>query len=230
MSSSSRVITRPRVVTTSFFDGLPRSRQAAILAAASPRYAPAHSIVINQDDPAQNLFLLTKGYAQYFYITSKGDKLLLFWLKPGDIFGGAALLPHNSRYLVGTEMVREGELMVWRRDTIRRLTTRYPRLLDNALSIASTYLTWYLALHLGLAFSSAQQRLANVLRSLADGVGQKCGSGTCVEITNEQLASAANVTLFTASRIISIWRRMGLLTKRRGKIILRPAFDSSAMR
>jgi CRP-like cAMP-binding protein len=230
MTSSSSVITKTTVVASSFFNGMSKSRQALILAAATPRYAPANFAITNQDDPANNLFLLTKGYARYFYITSRGEKLLLFWLKPGDIFGGAALLLHKSRYLVGTEMVREGELMVWRRETIRRLATRYPRLLDNALSIASTYLTWYLALHLGLAFSSAQQRLAYVLKSLADGFGQKCSTGTYVEITNEQLASAAHVTLFTASRIISVWGRMGLLTKGRGTITLHSSFESSAIR
>jgi CRP-like cAMP-binding protein len=38
---------------------------------------------------------------------------------------------------------------------------------------------------------------------------------------NEDLASGANVTLFTVSRILSKWQREGILHKRRGKVILR---------
>jgi hypothetical protein len=35
------------------------------------------------------------------------------------------------------------------------------------------------------------------------------------------LASEANISLFTASRLISAWQREGILEKRRGKILLR---------
>jgi hypothetical protein len=35
------------------------------------------------------------------------------------------------------------------------------------------------------------------------------------------LANAANVTAFTASRVLSAWQRNGVLKKSRGKILLR---------
>ena len=37
---------------------------------------------------------------------------------------------------------------------------------------------------------------------------------------NEELASAANITTFTASRIMSEWQRDGLLIKERGKVLV----------
>jgi CRP-like cAMP-binding protein len=41
-----------------------------------------------------------------------------------------------------------------------------------------------------------------------------------LDVTNEELAQAANVTHFTASRLLSHWQGQGALVKSRGKILL----------
>jgi CRP-like cAMP-binding protein len=41
-----------------------------------------------------------------------------------------------------------------------------------------------------------------------------------LHITNEELANAANVTQFAASRLISGWQRNRALIKRRGNILV----------
>lgn len=201
--------------------GLCREERNAILGAASYRRLSRHTVVTNQEERANHLFLLLKGSARYFFIAPGGQKIYLFWLASGEIFGGATLLPEPSLFLVGTELVKDSCVLVWQRNTIRTLAARYPKLLENALAIATDYLTWYLASHVGLVFRSARQRLAHVLVSLASGFGRKCPDGIDLEITNEQLADTANVTLFTASRLMSEWQRSGAVTKTRGRVLLR---------
>ena len=97
---------------------------------------------------------------------------------------------------------------------------RYPRLQENALSIASDYLAWFHASHMALVSHTARQRLARVLTSLAQGIGHKVPGGVEIHIKNEELANAANVTTFTASRLLSEWRRNGAVSKDRGSIVL----------
>ena len=41
------------------------------------------------------------------------------------------------------------------------------------------------------------------------------------DITNEELANAANITPYTASSILSEWQRTGAIRKHRGKIVVR---------
>jgi CRP/FNR family transcriptional regulator, nitrogen oxide reductase regulator len=194
--------------------------QNSILAAASYRRFSGQSVVANQGEPADQLFLLIKGSARYFFITSEGRKVYLLWLLPGEIFGAASLLARPADLLVSTETVKDSYVLVWERKTIRRLATRYPRLVENGLAIATDYLTWYLASHLGLLCHSARQRLAHVLVSLSNGMGRKCPNGIELDITNEQLANTANITLFTASRLLSEWQRGGAVAKSRGRIVL----------
>ena len=204
-----------------FFEGIPHSDRASILAAAAWRQFSKTSIATNQGDNANQLFLLIKGSARFFFLTPQGQKVYLIWLKSGDIFGGASLLINPSSYLVSTEVAKGSRTFIWQRDKIRSLTARFPRLLENALSIGSDYLTWYVASHLSLIAHSARERLAHVLIGLSDGVGKKLSDGVHLHITNEQLANTANISIFTASRLLSAWQRKNIVTKRRHQIIVR---------
>jgi CRP/FNR family transcriptional regulator, nitrogen oxide reductase regulator len=204
-----------------FLDGFAPGDLKVILAAARQRHFFANSVVVNQGLPADHLFLMTKGRARFFFNTSEGKKVILLWLTPGEIFGGSALLSMPSYYLVSTETLKDSSMLVWDRATLRSLAVHYPRLLENALLIATDYLVWYLADHVALISQTARQRLARVLVCLAETIGNKTADGSEFDATNEELAGAANVTPFTASRLLSEWQSNRAVVKRRGKILLR---------
>lgn len=204
-----------------FLDGLTPADRKTILAAATQRRFLANSVITNQGHPADHLFLLRKGLARYFFVTGEGKKLLFRWLGPEDLFGGRTVLSSHSSYLFSTEAVTDSSVLVWDRSTIRSLIARYPRLLENALLTASDYLAWHLTSHIGLACRTARQRVAQVLVTLARTIGQKVPGGVALQITNEDLANAANVTPFTASRLMSKWQSDRALVKRRGEVLLR---------
>ena len=204
-----------------FLDGLHLSDRKTILSVAAPRRFAAKSVATNQGHPADYFFLLTKGSARYFFLTDDGKKLLLRWLGPGDCFGGRTILSERSSYLAGTETITDSSALAWDRTTIRSLVERFPRLLENALLMASDYVTWHLTAHIGLVCLTARQRVAQVLITLGRTIGKETPGGIVLDITNEDLANAANVTSFTTSRLISGWQRSGALVKRRGKLLLR---------
>jgi CRP/FNR family transcriptional regulator, nitrogen oxide reductase regulator len=206
-----------------FLEGLAPAERDIVLSAATKRRFLVKSVVTNQGDPAERLFLLTKGRARFFFITQTGKKILLHWLPPGEVFGGAALLSRPSPYLVSTETLKDSSVLAWDRATIRGLATRYPQLLDNAMLIASDYFSWHLSSHVALTCHTARQRLAQVLVSLARAIGHEVPGGIELDVTNEELANAANVTPFTASRLFSGWQRDGIVTKSRGKVVLHSA-------
>jgi CRP-like cAMP-binding protein len=219
--TASEVAAALRELKPRFLEGLAPFEVKTIVAAATQRRFLANSVITDQGQPAEHLFLLLQGRARYFFMTQEGQKILLRWLPAGEIFGGSALLSRPSNYLVSAEAVKNGCALVWHRVTIRRLAVQHPRLLENALAIVSDYLDGYLAVHVSMTCHTARQRLAHVLVNLASGIGHKVPAGIELSVSNEDLANAANVTPFTASRILSDWQRSGMLVKSRGKVLLR---------
>jgi len=217
---ASRIATVSLGLRPQFLDGLTPTDRKTILAHARQRRYIANSVITNLGDPADHLFLLTKGLIRYFFITEEGKKILLQWLGPGDLFGGQTVLSTPSLYLASTEAVMDSSMWVWDRPAIRALVGQYPRLLENALLTASDYVAWHLMSQISLASHTVRQRVAQVLVTLARTIGQKARGGVALKLTNEELANAANVTPFTVSRLISQWQRDRILIKRRGKILL----------
>ena len=52
-------------------------------------------------------------------------------------------------------------------------------------------------------------------------LGRTGREGIELDLTNEQLALTAHMSLFTATRKLSKWRDLGILEKYRGKTVLR---------
>jgi len=201
--------------------GLGQKEIDLILAAAKRRRFSAKSVMTYQDEPADHLLMLWKGRARYFFETPNGKKLILRWITPSDIFGGAALVSRPSTYIVSTEAVRDSVVLLWDGPTIRALARRFPELLENAIFLAADYIRWYVAAHAALTSKTAQERLAHVLLELASSIGQKVAGGIELDVTNEELANSANITPYTTSRMVSEWQRSGAIRKHRGKIIIR---------
>jgi CRP/FNR family transcriptional regulator, nitrogen oxide reductase regulator len=218
---ASRIAVVTQGPRSQFLDGLTPTDRKTISVAATPRRFFANSVVTNQNHPADHFFLLTKGLVRVFFVTEEGKKLLFQWLGPGDLLGGRTVLSDPSSYLFSTETVMDSSMLVWDRPTIRGLVERYPRLLENTLLTASDYVAWHLTSYINLTCHSVRQRVAHVLVTLARTIGKQTPRGVELQITNEELANAANITPFTASRLMSKWQGDRALVKRRGKILLR---------
>lgn len=126
-----------------------------------------------------------------------------------------------TEYMVTTETVMDSSALVWTRSAILLLTKQYAMLLENALMVASDYVEDYRNLYVAANYDNAGQRVARVLSNLAKGMGWKGFDGFAINVSNEELANEANVTVFTVSRLLSDWQRKGLLSKKRGKVVLR---------
>ena len=202
------------------FEGISPGDLSLILRSARLRRFQAHSAITIEGHRADKLFLIIEGHARAFITTPKGEKIVLFWIPPGDISGARALLSKPTEYLVNMEAVTDALMLVWRRSDILSLSKQHQPLLENALIIASDYVEIWQDLHIEASYHTATQRVVRVLGSLAKGMGRKVAEGIELNVTNEELANEAHVTIFTVSRLLSAWHRKGLLVKGRGRVIL----------
>jgi len=201
--------------------GLEQQEIDSILKAARPRRFSAKSVIKYQGEPAEQLFLLWEGRARDFFETHNGKRLNLEWITPGEVFGGAALVSRPSTYLVSSEAVLDSSVLVWDGPTIRGMIRRYHQVCENVLFLALEGFSWYVATYAALTSQTARERLAHILSVCASSIGHKIDGGIELDVTNEELAEAANITHYTTSRIINEWQRNGTIRKERGKILLR---------
>ena len=226
-SSGRRVMTASEIagrvieMAPEFLQGMAPGDITNVLQAATLRRIPSRSIIASEGHPADELFLILQGRARTFTTTSRGEKVLLMRIPAGDPSVVRALLARPTEYLVSTEAVTECFALVWSRSSILSLTKQYPMLLENALMIASEYFAALRDMLVSASHHTASERIAQVLASLSREVGRKGFEGMVINISNEDLANEANVTIFTVSRTLSEWQRKGLVLKRRGQVVLR---------
>lgn len=204
-----------------FFTGLEKSEISEILAAATRRKCKGGEIVARADDPAIHLFLVKDGSVDYFVVTSDGREILLRRLVSGNIFGVGAFLSQPVGYVGTSKAVHASEVFVWEHSVIRQLAKAYPILSENALRTVLRYVALFAERHIALVTKPAQERLAFALTSLGSRAGHMVPTGVEINIKNEDLASLADVSFFTASRVLQEWERKGAVEKSRGKVLIR---------
>lgn len=202
-------------LTIPLLAGLSPSEAASVLAHGRTLSVTPKQCLCAAGDRAENLFVVLRGRVKYSRLTVGGDEIVLHLFTPGESFGFATLLPDPLNYLGTAEAMLEGELVTWNHLQMTQVADRYPTIRTNALGIALRLLGTLSDRHCSLFEGEASHRIA---RALID-VGRRSGGihpeGIDVHITNEQLGSLADVSKFTASRVLSNWNRAGVITKGR---------------
>jgi len=200
--------------------GLEQPARQSILVEAQIRRISAKQNIVTKGDRATHLFLVQSGRVRIYHLTKQGTLVLLAWLVPGDIIGLVAMLENPLPYMATAEATSDCELLAWERSVIRKLVFRHPLLKENGLHIALGYLRNYVKRHIGLVTKTAEERLAETLLRLGDQSGKVHPDGIEIRATNDQLGALADISPFTASRVLSNWVRAGAVSKRRGRVLL----------
>jgi CRP-like cAMP-binding protein len=217
--SAARPATEP--LSVGLFKGLGNREICAIRTAATKRTFEASQIIKDAEQPAMHLFLVEVGYVDYFVLTNDGREILLRRLVPGNAFGCAALLTEPNGYFGTARAVHKTEMLLWEHRVVRQLAAAYPRLVENALHASLHYLALYAKRHIRLVSNTAQEKVAHALTNLGSRTGHVLPGGVEVDIKNEDLASLADVNFYTVSRILAAWESQKVVSKSRGKVLIR---------
>lgn len=221
MHNSGTICAVTKSFSAGLFKGLGNDQIQIIRAAAAKRTFEESQIIKSAEDPAFHLFLIEVGSVDYFILTSDGREILLRRLVPGNAFGYAALLTDPQGYLGMAKAVQKTETLVWGHQVARQVAVAYPRLVENALHASLHYLALYAKRHIRLVSNTAQEKVAYALADLGSRTGHVLPAGVEVGIKNEDLASLADVSFFTVSRILGAWERQKVVSKSRGKVLIR---------
>lgn len=213
--------TLPPGFRSTFLAALTSTEVKVLLAAAKQESISLNQVLQREGDPATRMWLLVTGRVAVYKLGNAGKRLFLGWRVAGDTFGVQTILSEASRHIVTVEAVQEGSILAWDLPSSRALVLRCPNLCNAAIRVAANYFDDLIDVLGTFAFQTAQQRLARVLVNSARQLGRTGSEGIELDLTNEQLAVAAHISMFTATRKLRKWHHLGFLKKRRGIIVLR---------
>jgi CRP/FNR family transcriptional regulator, cyclic AMP receptor protein len=198
--------------------GLSDETRDALLGLTRRRTYARNEVVFHDGDPADALFLITKGRAAVRVQTPLGDVATLRVLRPGQHFGELALLDPAPRVadIVALEPLEVRVLHVDRFNELRRTNAEVDAVLIDSLvgEVRRLSLALLEALYL-----PADRRVLRRLVDLCDHYG---GSSDSVDVplTQEQLAELAGTTRSTANRALRPLVESGALQLARGRIVV----------
>ncbi len=209
------------IASVRLFAGLGKDEVKLILAAATKRIFKASETIVRAEEPATCLVLVRTGFVNFYVVTERGQQILVRRFGPGNAFGIASFLSEPIGYLGTASAVHEVDVFTWGHRSVLQLARAYPRFPQNAFRLALHYLAIYAQRHVRLVSDTAQERLAYALTDVASRTGQVLTAGVKVDIRNEDLASLADVSFFTVSRLLKKWDRAGAVEKSRGRVVIR---------
>jgi CRP-like cAMP-binding protein len=208
------------------FKGLDDRALDDVLRTAERRRVARGDTVFRQDEAARAFYVLTHGRLRVTQVTAEGQRVVVRFIGPAEMFGCAAAFG-GGRYPGTATAVEDGRVMGWTQTATRHLMERHPIFAMNALGTIGGRLQETQARVRELATERVERRIARALVRLARQAGRRVpGGGVELDfpISRQDIAEMTGTTLHTVSRTLSAWEEQGIVEGglRRKVLIRRP--------
>lgn len=215
---------------------LRRLAQVSLFAGLSPeelRYVDGHSrvqgyaageAIYHAGDLARRLYVVATGRVKTVRSHPDGRESLIDLCGPGDTIGAVPTLG-QKRYAESAWALTSTCLVVLDAADYAVIMERYPPVAMATLSdLARRLSESQEAVHL-LSVAPLDQRLAAVVLSLAEKVGEPWGGATLLQVplSRDDLAAMTGAATESVSRVLSTWRRQGFVDTGRRWVAVRDA-------
>jgi CRP/FNR family transcriptional regulator len=208
----------------SLFSELSAHELEQIARVAVPRSYPAGSIILREGDPGDTCYILRAGSARVVRQHGDGRAITLTNLGPGEIFGELAMFGGEVRSAT-VEAVDDVQAVAILAGDLKRLLSEHPGIAVKLLGALAARLRETNARISRQSFQKVSSRVAGVLVELVEtGTRAATPEGAMAEVvvrsTQADLAQLAGTSREAASRFLATLQRAGVLTTKRGRIVV----------
>jgi CRP/FNR family transcriptional regulator len=203
------------------FAGLSERDWERVIELFSERQYHKDDYIFLEGESPEAMYVVKSGKVKVLRHSTDGKDVVLRVVGPGQMLGTVAIFD-GAGYPGTAQVIEDCSLLVISRNDCLTLVGRYPvfslaviadmghRLRSSAEQIRS------------LAVERVEQRIARVLLKLAESAGSDAPEGRVIEmpLTRQDVADMTGTTVETAIRVMSKFRRSGLIRTRRGKVVL----------
>lgn len=174
------------------------------------------------------LYILTRGTIKLGRVDREGRQVILRMLTPPDPFGYDAVLSGSSSY--SAQALTDGQALTWDSSTFLRVIANHPTVHRNTLRLLASWLleTWERLDDLG-ARHVAQRVARALLRSIPPAQRRaRAKHPVTLALSHQDLGEIVGASLYTVSRVLSEWKRSGIVDVKRGRVVVHRAEDLAA--
>lgn len=175
-------------------------------------WAPG-SRLYNAGDPADALYVVAEGRVKLSQVTAAGTETVTDILVPGELFGAMGTLGEPYHLQTASALVGSCTLRI-DQDDFRAVLAEHPTVALRVLDDVAARLTRAQADVGGQTTDTVPQRVATALLRLADKLGEDRGvDGVMLEVplSRADLAGLARSTPESVSRVMSRWKKEGVI-------------------
>lgn len=196
------------------FRDLSDAEVAAIGQAAPMREIPAGQTLYAPDRPSEVLFILKKGRIRLFQVGADGRTMTTSIIAPGQVFGEMAVLGQHLDQTYA-EAQEPCVVCLMSRSDVERLLLSDHRIATRVAEFLGSRVA-DLERRLGdTVLKSVPERVASTLARMAG------SDGATIRLTHEQLGDLVGTSRETATKVLGDLADRGLVSLRRGKIVVR---------
>lgn len=174
-------------------------------------------VLFEQGDDGDALYAVTRGVLEFSILSRSGRKLSLDMVGPGSVFGEIALFDPGPRTATVTAIEPARVLRVRSADVIGQIGV-HPELAVDMIRLAGQRMRWMGSQYHEQVFLPLSTRLARKLLHLAPLGGSTPAS---IQLSQAELAEYVGATREAVSKILSTWKRQGVIDSNRGGLVIR---------
>lgn len=185
------------------------------------RCYPKDAYIFHAGDPPDALYIVWMGQVKLLRHSEEGRDVVLDVIGPGHMFGEMAVFD-GAPYSSSAQTMEDVAVVAISRPDFFRLLERYPSVSLAVISELSRRLRSASDLVHSLAVERVERRIARMLLKLAASTAQRGQNGFVIDLplTRQDIADMTGTTVETAIRVMSRFRRQGLITTERGRVVV----------
>lgn len=187
----------------------------------SPRKIKNKEVLFQQGDNSRGIYCIKSGKIKLYKSDIDGHQKIIHIAGPGDMIGHRSMLAHEP-YLATAECMEEGEAYFVEKNQFEKMLDENSKWVKETLETLAKKLGQSQANELNLAHKNIDQRFADLLVTLSKKYGIKDGESTLIDLslTRQEIADLMGSTQESAIRIISFFKKLGIITVDAKKITI----------
>lgn len=173
--------------------------------------------IFSEGEPVRKVSLLLSGSVKITKITPTGDEIILRVCGIGELIGGFDVLGvglHSST----AQPIQPCKVLTWQARVFQRLVESIPTFRRNILFSMEERLRELEDRFIEITNKNVAARLSSELIRLSQRLEHRTNGNGEIHLSREELAQLTATTLYTVSRLLCRWQRLGIVTTRKGGV------------